>query len=387
MKTRRFDFNFTPLQTQVSILSDGSIPDSQDYDANLGEYTPDYRLTPLVLQPVVSVIDKDGIIPAGKVNYELANIRWYEIVDGQRTLITTGGSYEVMASGEDAGRLTVKKNVRPLQPVTLEYYAEYPDQRTGQILVLRGSYLLNCRSSASALRVEADCAAQRVYNPLVENPTRNLGYYFPLHFTLFSGDRRVVLVNGRHRFVCEKLREDGTWSEIGTDTVMDYDVAYGASTSTRYFVIVYPESMGDEMKLRIRCKIDPEGDVAAMPVSDSMPTAYVSIVRRICAFETEITDLPYNIPGDCTAIYPRGVVRTNKRILEDYDKVLLPTWHVARNRVSGSLVYTQVAHGVNPVIPTDAFDREIGAVVGFDAQDRGATAAWTDASGAVILLK
>lgn len=74
MKTRRFDINFKPLQVQVSFTPAGSVPDNQNYNADTGEYTPDYTLTPLILQPIVSVIDKDDIITSGKVNSSLTNI-------------------------------------------------------------------------------------------------------------------------------------------------------------------------------------------------------------------------------------------------------------------------------------------------------------------------
>ena len=41
MKTRRFDFNFRPLQLNITISVDGSVPDRQNYNADTDEYTPD----------------------------------------------------------------------------------------------------------------------------------------------------------------------------------------------------------------------------------------------------------------------------------------------------------------------------------------------------------
>ena len=49
MKTKRFDFNFRPLQINVSFSVDGSVPDRQTYDADNGEYTPDYTVTPAII--------------------------------------------------------------------------------------------------------------------------------------------------------------------------------------------------------------------------------------------------------------------------------------------------------------------------------------------------
>lgn len=58
MKTKRFDYNFRPLQMNVSFAVDGSVPGRQSYDADADEYTPDYTLTPLVIQPCISCMDK-----------------------------------------------------------------------------------------------------------------------------------------------------------------------------------------------------------------------------------------------------------------------------------------------------------------------------------------
>ena len=85
MKVKRFDFNFKPLQLHISLAADGSVPDRQNYDADTDTYTPDYTLTPLIIQPAISRMDKDEVLQAGRVNHLLANIKWYEIIAGTRT--------------------------------------------------------------------------------------------------------------------------------------------------------------------------------------------------------------------------------------------------------------------------------------------------------------
>lgn len=62
MKTKRFDFNFRPLQINVGFSIGSSVPDRQTYGANGGEYTPDYTVTPVIIQPNVSRMDKDEIL-------------------------------------------------------------------------------------------------------------------------------------------------------------------------------------------------------------------------------------------------------------------------------------------------------------------------------------
>ena len=150
MKTRRFDFNFKPLQLNITISVDGSVPDRQNYNADTDEYTPDYTLTALILQPQVSRLDKDEIVAPGNVNSLLANVKWYEIVGGTRTLIEAANTdYEITASGGQAGRIKVMKNAQPNIPITLEFYAEYVDSRTGQVSVIRATHIVKCGNATA----------------------------------------------------------------------------------------------------------------------------------------------------------------------------------------------------------------------------------------------
>ena len=115
MRTKRFDFNFKPLQINISMVVDGSVPDSQNYDADTDTFTPDYTISSLIVQPTVSRLDKDEILAAGRINHELANVTWAEIVNGKEVLIEdTNANYKIIRSGGQAGRIEVKKNARPI---------------------------------------------------------------------------------------------------------------------------------------------------------------------------------------------------------------------------------------------------------------------------------
>ena len=80
MKTRRFDFNYRPLQLTYGISVFGSVPGKQDYNADEDTYTPDYTITPLVLQPSVSIRDKDEVLESGNERYHFVDIR-IDLVD------------------------------------------------------------------------------------------------------------------------------------------------------------------------------------------------------------------------------------------------------------------------------------------------------------------
>lgn len=366
MKTRRFDFNWKPLQLQVSFSVAGSVPDNQNYNADTEEYTPDYTLTPLILQPIVSVIDKDGIIMSGRVNRSLANIKWYENINGSKNLIGTGNSsYEITQSGDDAGRIKVKRNAEPNVPVTLIFNAEYVDSRTGQIFTIQGSYLIKCGSASSKVRVELNAADQTIYNPLVDTRTQTV------KATVWVGDK---LCDGSKYKLVWEVMDGSTWREVGTDDVMDYDVTVnddGTLTIDKWL-------MGTDASIRCRVKYSADGHPDSVALTDASPSAIASFVRRIPKFEFDISGVPYNIPSGSMTIAPTATISTTNGEIENAEDELLPLWYIATNKASGSLNYSLVGNGKNAVISTGTLSQAYGAVVGLDVVDRGYAGAWTD---------
>ncbi len=372
MKTQRFDFNFRPLQLQISFVADGSVPDKQNYNADTREYTPDYTLTPLIIQPMVSILDKDEILASGSVNHALTNIRWYENINGNRTQITTSNpSYEITSSGGNAGRIRVKKNSEPRVPITLEFYAEYIDFRTSQILVVQGSCLISCSSVSKEVRVELDAADQTIFNPLSDPDTQTVTA------TVWIGDK--VCPTNKYALVWEVQGEDGTWHEAGSDD-LDYDISASGNTAT-----VNRRLMGDEMYLRCRCKYSADGTPETITLTDANPQAVIAFVRCIPKYEFDFAGVPYNIPSGTLRIAPAALIRTTCGEIADPEKELLPLWYMATNKARGSLSYELVGHGANPIIPTDKMDNNYGAVIGLEVADRGCVGAFADnADGAVF---
>ena len=247
MKTKRFDFNWKPLQLQISFAVDGSVPDRQNYNADALEYTPDYTLTPLIIQPNVSILDKDEVLRAGLINQALANVRWYENINGVSTLIAPdNANYEIVTSGGNAGRIKVKRNAQPKVPITLEFYAEYSDTRNGQLMIIRGSYLISCSSASDLVRVELNAADQTIFNPLADAHTQTVTA------TVWVADK--VCDASKYALVWEVMGEDNAWHTVGSDDVMDYDVTASGNTAT-----INRWLMGTEMRLRCCCKYSAAG--------------------------------------------------------------------------------------------------------------------------------
>ena len=89
MKTKRFDFNFKPLQINVSMVVEGGVSDSQNYDADTDTYTPDYTIdaSNLIVQPNIGRLDKDEVLTPGLINQDLTNVVWYEVNKGAATTV------------------------------------------------------------------------------------------------------------------------------------------------------------------------------------------------------------------------------------------------------------------------------------------------------------
>lgn len=376
MKTRRFDFNFRPLQINIGFAVDGSVPNKQNYDADTGTYTPDYTLTPLIIQPQVSCMDKDEFLAAGSINHQLANVKWYEIVGGVSTLIqSTNTNYEITTTGGQAGRIKVKKNAQPRVPITLEFHAEYSDPRTGQLHTIVRTFSVTCgNSTVFAPQLVLDAADQTIYNPLTDPDTQTV------HASLRLGVNKCATAN--RLFVWEIYRADtNTWTAVGTDTTLDYDVEVAADGAS---CTVNRALMGTELYLRCRAKYDLGGNPSSVALTDASPSKIIAFIRRIPKFEHDITGVPVNIPVGILAIAPVASIWNATGAIQDPERELLPLWYIATNKASGTLSYTQVAHGLTPTVPTTAMSASYGAVIGLDVKDVGPLCAFEDSDGTVF---
>ena len=349
------------------------MPDVQNYDADTDEYTPDYTITPLTIQPGISRLDKDEILSAGRVNQDLANIRWYEVSsNGTKTLIEASNtSYEITASGGTAGRIKVKKNAKPQLPINLLFTAEYTDTRTNQIHTLQASFQVQCKNATSYIpQLVLDAAPQTIYDPLTDEDTQ------VVHASLKLGANECPAAN--RLFVWEKFRSDNTWTQVGTDTTLDYDVSVSSDGAT---CTVNRTLMGTELYLRCRAKYDKNGSPSGVTLGSSSPERIISFIRRIPKYEYDISGLPVNIPAGILSIAPEAKIWNTKGDVADPEKELLPLWYIATNKQTGSLSYSLIAHGIAPILPTDALSDLYGAVVGLDVKDVGPACAWEDSDG------
>lgn len=376
MKTKRFDFNFKPLQINVSMVVVGGVPDSQNYDADTNTYTPDYTISAsyLVYQPIVSRLDKDEILTPGPINQDLTNIVWKEIANGKMAVIDDANkSFAVVRSGASAGRLTIMKNAQPQIPMNLVFEADYTDKRTNQVYHITKTCQVRCQNATTYIPLLVlDAADSTIYNPFNDRDTQTV------HASLRLGANECP--TEKRLFVWEVLRDDGTFTAVGTDTILDYDVEVSEDGGS---CTVNRSIMGDGITLRCRVKYDINGNTSAVTLGDNAPTKIISFVRRIPKFEYDISELPTNIPSGLLAIAPKAVIWDTNGTIENPERELLPIWYAATNK-TGTLNYEQVATGMTPTLSTTPMSSTADGVYGLDVKDVGATCAWEDSDGAVF---
>ena len=377
MKTKRFDFNFKPLQINVSMVVEGGVSDSQNYDADTDTYTPDYTIdaSNLIVQPNIGRLDKDEILTPGLINQDLTNIVWYEVNSGKADTVIdkSNTSYEIVASGAKAGRIIIKKNAKPQIPMNLRFEADYKDPRTNQVYHIIKPYQVQCKNSTQYTPLLVlDAAAQTIYNPLSDLDKQTVHASLRLGVNECPTEKRL--------FVWEVMREDGTFSTVGSD-ILDYDVEVSEDGSS---CTVNRNLMGAELYLRCRAKYSAEGNPSSVQLSDNAPTELVAFIRRTPKFEFDIGELPTNLPSGLLAIAPTAKIWDTNGVIDNPERELLPLWYVATNG-TGTLNYSLIAHGMNPTLSTEKVSNTAGGVYGLDVKDVGPLCAWEDDDGAVFV--
>ena len=208
---------YSPLTLSPGITVEGNVPDVQQYDMAANTYEPDYTLTNLVLVPAMDVSDPDGIIPAG--NATLANMQWTLVEDGAETAITAASPD--FAVGTD-GRLTIKRNCQPQNPMTFRFEAEFLDQRTGEVHRMVETHQVDCEGVSQRPVLTLDTSGLIAYDPVRDGEAVR-----KVKASLAIWGEEVPAAN--RTFVWQKRdMYDNVWADIDGSDVMDYDVSLSA---------------------------------------------------------------------------------------------------------------------------------------------------------------
>ena len=366
-KQKKIQVNYRPLQTSGKIEVVGSVPSVQVYQADKGEYTPDYTLTPLTLFPRCNATDPSALTLPGTVNAKLTNMNWYETVNGTRKLIeSTSKEYEITATGSDKGTIKVKKNIAPTAPVTLDFYAEYNDStRTGQTFIYRYTYLIRTIDGTEATPVlMIDSPAGRDWNPLRDQSQQTITA------KMIVADVDVT-TSGKCKFFFYRVLDTGALEAI-TSTTGDNDWEVVSVSANQLTVDM--DYIGHEQSYIVKASYDAGGSPASQP-DDNIAYKSTTLRRRIPALDVDYSGVPGEVPGGTTAIYPEAVIRDTLGTVPTPETVLECSWLTK----VGAGSYALKAQGMSAEIPY-----QDGMMLEMQVTDRGPWAAVVDSSGKYV---
>lgn len=375
MKYKRLDFKYTPLQVNTSKTISGSVPLEQTYDANQDEHSPDYRLTPCALQPVISIIDRDGILPSGRVNSELTDIAWYRVENGVEgnALVTTPQKHVITSSGDDAGKLLWYVNAAPQKPILLRFKAKYLDSRTNKIHRIMMDYSINCKNATLYKPTLLLSSGDRYYNPLRDTDKQVISASLRLGSEECAKEKRL--------FIWEILRDRGQFSAITAD---DLEIKVSADGTS---VTLDRSLMGKRICIRCRAKFSADGNPASVDLSDATPNRIVNIVRRIPFYDYDILDTVDEVLPDTKIVNPAATISDNVGEIANPTRELQVLWWMAPNNSIHfeNAVLVLVGHGMSPRVPTDLLDPNRGAILALEVKDLDPLALAMDADGKVFV--
>lgn len=373
MKYKRLDVKYTPLQVHYSKSVSGSVPLEQTYDADQDEYSPDYRLTPCALQPVISIIDRDGILPSGRVNSELTDIAWYRVENGVEgnALVTTPQKHVITSSGDNAGKLLWYINAAPQKPILLRFKAKYLDTRTNEVRNITMDYSINCKNATIYKPTLLLSSGDRYYNPLRDTDKQVISASLRLEAEECAKEKRL--------FVWEILRDRGQFSAITADDLEIKVSADGAS------VTLDRSLMGKRICIRCRVRYSTAGNPESVELSDAAPFKIVNIVRRIPFYDYDMLDTVDEVLPETKEVNPRATIFDNVGEIANPTRELQVLWWMAPNNSVHFENAVLVGHGMSPSVPTELLDPNRGAILALEVKDLDPLALAMDSDGKVFV--
>lgn len=341
-----------PLKASMSIVVSNSVTDRQTYSATDKTFTPDYTLTPLSITPICNAVDADNPSQQKRVNESLVNVKWYEIINGERTLITTGNDYVITANGENNGQILVKKNSSILSPITLEFRGDYLDKRTNQVLKFVMSHVIIVSDESSPtciLNLDTDTSVN--WNPLRDISKQTITA------SLFLGKKNVT-ADARAKFYWYRLSETGVKTPI-TDGNGEED--WEIVSINKNVLTIDRDFIGESQSYVCIGVFSPNGSKTP---NDLDPNAVFTIKRRFPSLHCEIEGTMQGLAPDTTNIFPKAIIYDTKGIIPNPEECLEIIWLVKNPKEAD---YKEVARGIKPTIPFTQ-----GMMLRLDVEDKGA---------------
>lgn len=108
---------YSPLKARLSMITIDS-QSTQDYDVDTDTFSPDRRIVPTVIQPIIYIYDPAGLVKeitpgdGGQKNIELSSdaIDWYlnEVTEGNKIQNGTDFTIDKTSDTQNKGRITIQ---------------------------------------------------------------------------------------------------------------------------------------------------------------------------------------------------------------------------------------------------------------------------------------
>ncbi len=170
---------YSPLKARLSMITIDS-QSTQDYDVDSDTFSPDRRIVPTVIQPIIYVYDPAGLVKeinpndGGQKNIELSSdaINWYinEPIDDNKIENGIDFTIDKTSNTQNKGRITIRKNTPLDEPLTLVFQGIYYDLVNGKTrrkVPFQGSITLASNIAAkSPLVLKTFYPLGRIFNPV-----------------------------------------------------------------------------------------------------------------------------------------------------------------------------------------------------------------------------
>ena len=170
MTTRR-----NPLSVALTVKQRDNKPLTQAQDTQQNLWQPDRTEHPLILDPIVNILDPDTGTTIS--NYDL---KWYKIeTGGEKTEITSGTAgddyYKETKNGSLTGSLGIRKNVSYTAPVRIVCSVSYKDNTRGQLCTAEETLLLTSENKPEEFyAVSIQAPAPVHYNPIIDSSSQKV---------------------------------------------------------------------------------------------------------------------------------------------------------------------------------------------------------------------
>lgn len=357
MIRKGFKIKNLPIKHYAAIKPEAACQPVQEYDVLSGEFYPERTGTmavPLVLTPLIGYTDPNSGVNVPNAATMLTNGHWYRIHNTSGAGLTatneisSGSTYTIdtVAGSATYGRISIKENVDPGNPVTYVFTAVL-NPGNGDPVSVVARWQARTRGVQKLPVFTLDNAREVLYNPWEDADD------YPINPVLKPAIPGAT-------FSWEALH--GTsWAPVGS-TLLDWPVdKVGNGIKIKRSV------MPDRIDLRCTAQYTVNGKTHT-------ETLTATVSRRLPKFTYDFVGVGDILPGTST-IAPRAIIKTAKGVLADPKGELDISWYNSSNSVVGS--------GMQPVLSLSALGSAME--VGLDVQDTGGWKALVDDDGAFLV--